>query len=326
MQIFHKMITAIDIRKNRIYGARARKFRGILSSPVHNVVEIEDNIVEHLKALKEKMRPDVEDIIVTNFPVEDMLFNTLDVQKEIKKSELRSYVTTEMSRILNLSSSEMALDYLRNPVGKVLVMLTKSRQLNEWISNLTSAGFPLPDVVLPDIFKYLQLIKMTTSETCVLIILTPDYSAVVVYVLRSPLGIRTFSHSTEETILIMSEETGLNETELLKELSNLESNHVRNIFESIVADLPYSIERETIFMLSSALPGSSIRDIANFYIFCDPPDLAQHYSKLFETVETFQGKIQILQPQINLKEFPIGTLGLLLRGGEEFGKNKLVQI
>ncbi|MEN3007946.1 hypothetical protein [Pseudothermotoga sp.] len=326
MQIFHKMITAIDIRKDRIYGMRARKFGGILSKPVHDTVKIESNVVEHLKKLKEKLNPDVEDIVVTNFPVEDVLFNTLDVPKEIKRSELRNYVTAEMSRILNLSSSEIALDCLRNPIGKVLVVLTKSRRLNEWVSNLTSAGFPLPDVVIPDVFKYLQLIRITTLETCVLILLTPDYSGVVVYISGSPVGIRTFGHSIEETLMIVSEETGLNETEIIEEISSSGSGRVRDVFESIVVDLPYSVEREIIFMLSSALPGSSIRDVANFYVFCDPPDLAQHYSRLFETVETFQGKIKTLQPQISPKGLAIGTLGLLLRGGEEFGKNKLVQV
>uniref|UniRef100_A0A832I6F2 Type IV pilus assembly protein PilM n=1 Tax=Pseudothermotoga hypogea TaxID=57487 RepID=A0A832I6F2_9THEM len=326
MQIFHKMITAIDIGKNWVQGSRARKFRGILSNPVFVGVRKDEDVVERLKELRSKLKPDVEDIVVTNFPMEDVLFNTVDVPKEIKKRELRAYAVAEMSRILNLSSSEMALDCMMNPVGKALVMVTKARRLNEWVSSITSAGFPLPDVVIPDVFKYLQLIRVPVRETCVLIFLMPDYSTVIVCVAGSPLGIRTFSHSVEETIAIVSEETGLSKEEIARELAKPEPNNARNVFESIVIDLPYAIEREIIFLLSSALPGSLIRDVAGFYVFCDPMDFAPHYARLFETVETFQGKIQTLRPDIEAKNLPMGIVGLLLRGGEEFGKNKLVQI
>jgi Tfp pilus assembly PilM family ATPase len=326
MQIFHKMITAIDQGKNWVQGARARKFRGILSRPTFVSVRKDENVVEHLRELNSKLRPDVEDIVVTNFPMEEVLFNTMDVPKEIRKSELRSYVTAEMSRILNLSSSEMALDCLRNPVGKALVMVTKARRLNEWVSTLTTAGFPLPDVVIPDVFKYLQLVKVPVRETCVLIFLTYDYSAVITCVAGSPLGIRTFSHSVEETLSIVSEETGLTKEEIAQEFTKTDVNNVRSVFESIVIDLPYAVEREIIFLLSSVMPGSSIRDVARFYLFCDPSDFAPHYAKLFETVETFQGKLQTLRAEISVKGLPISILGLLLRGGEEFGKNKLIQV
>lgn len=326
MQIFHKMITAIDVGKSWISGARARKFKGIISNPVFASVRNEENVVEHLKTLKEKLRPDVEDIVVTNFPVEEVLFNTLEIPRELRKSELRTYITAEMSRILNLSSSEIALDFVRNPIGKALVMVTKTRCLNEWISNITAAGFPLPDVVIPDVFKYLRLLKIPGPEACVLVLLTRDYSVVIVCVSGSPLGIRTFSYSLDETVSIVSEETGLDEVETVQELSKQESSNVKKIFESITVDLPYSVEREIIFLLSSALPGSSIRDVAKFYIFCDPLGFTPHYVKLFDTVETMQGKIQPLTPSIGVKSLSVGTIGLLVRGGEEFGKNKLVQI
>ncbi|HBT40243.1 MAG: Uncharacterized protein XD58_0412 [Thermotoga sp. 50_1627] len=326
MQIFHKMITAIELGKNWVRGSRARKFRGILSDPIFVDVRKEEDVVEHLKELRLKLKPDVEDIVVTNFPMEDVLFNTVDVPKEIRKRELRAYAAAEMSRILNLSSSEIALDCVRNPVGKALVMVTKTRQLNEWVSNITAAGFPLPDVVIPDVFKYLQVIKIPVQETSVLILLMPDYSAVITYVAGSPLGIRTFSHSVEETLAIVSEETGLSKEEIAQELAKSGPNNARSVFESIVIDLPYAIEREIIFLLSSVVSGSLIRDVAKFYVFCDPIDFAPHYARLFETVETFQGKVQTLRPEIEMKNLPMGIVGLLLRGGEEFGKNKLVQI
>lgn len=326
MQIFHKMITAIDVGKNMISGARARKFRGIISNPVFVSIRNEDNVVEHLKTLREKLKPDIEDIVVTNFPMEDILFNTLEIPRELRKSEFRAYVTAEMSRILNLSSAEISLDFVRNPIGKALVMVTKTRRLNEWINNIAAAGFPLPDVVIPDAFKYMQLLRIPGPETCVLVLLTRDYSVVVVSVSGSPVGIRVFSYSLNEVVSIISEETGLSEAEILQELSKKESIDVRGIFESITADFPYSVEREIIFMLSSALPGSSIRDVARFCIFCDPVEFIPHYAKLFGMIETMQGKIEPLNPIINVKDSPLGTVGLLMRGGEEFGKNKLIQI
>lgn len=300
------MITAIDVGKSSISGARARKFRGIISNPVFASVRNGENVVERLKTLKEKLRPDVEDIVVTNFPVEEVLFNTLEIPRELRRSELRTYINAEMSRILNLSSAEIALDFVRNPIGKVLVMVTKTRRLNEWISNITAAGFPLPDVVIPDVFKYLQLLKIPGPEACVLVLLTRDYSVVVVCVSGSPLGIRTFSYSLDETVSIVSEETGLDEAEMIQKLSQ-ESSNVKNIFESITVDLPYSVEREIIFLLSSALPGSSIRDVAKFYIFCDPLGFTPHYVKLFDTVETMQGKIQPLTPSIDVEKFICGN-------------------
>lgn len=326
MQIFHKMITAIEVSKNWVRGGRARKFRGVMSNFVFASVKNEENIVDRLKELRENLKPDVEDIVVTNFPTEDVLFNTLEVPKEIKKSELRAYASAEMSRMLNLSSSEISLDCIRNPIGKALVMVAKARQVNEWVSNITAAGFPLPDVVIPDLFKYLQLVQIPMKESCVLVLLVRDYGAVIVYVAGSPVGIRTFSYSTEEVISILGEETGLDEKEILQELSRSQFGKLVNLFESITLDLPYSVEREIIFLLSSALPGSSIRDVAKFYVFCDPQDFTPLYLRLFNTVETMQGKMQELRCDERMKGLPLGVVGLLLRGGEEFGKNKLVQV
>ncbi|MFN3284131.1 MAG: hypothetical protein ACK40Q_07875, partial [Pseudothermotoga sp.] len=114
--------------------------------------------------------------------------------------------------------------------------------------------------------------------------------------------------------------------EMHKNVDALNSTNITSLLSSLLADLPYTVERETIFLLNSVLPNTSIRDVLSFHVLCDPPALNEYYVRVFDQFESFQGKVQSAKLFVKCTEVGVGVMGMLVRGGAEFGKNKLVQI
>ncbi len=327
MQIFHKIITAIDITKRYVSLARGRKSRGILTLTESFYAENKENEdpSKKLAELAKKIKPDVEDIVAVNFPNENLLFYTVDAPGGLKPRDDREYARTEVSRLLNLPSNEIVVETIRTPIRKMLVTVSKQKDVNEIISAITQAGFSEPDVVLPDPFKYLEISEIATTTTCVLLLFTPEYAAVIILISKIPVAVRTFAYSTWEMIDILAEESGFSVEDIHKSSEALESSNISSMVTSFLADLPYSVERETIFLLNSVLSGTSIREVSKFYILCDPPALTSFYVKAFNQFETFQGKVEDAKFSVKSAEAGVGVLGVFVRGGAEFGKNKLVQ-
>ncbi|HEY8542365.1 MAG TPA: hypothetical protein VIL29_08270 [Pseudothermotoga sp.] len=327
MQIFHKMITAIDITSRYVSLARGRKSRGILTliQDFYKDLKKDENPSELLKEFSHKIRPDIEDIVTVNFPNENLLFYTIDVPPGLKPKEDKEYARTEVSRLLNLPANEIVVESIRNTLNKMLIVVSRQRDINQVVSTIAQAGFLEPDVVLPDLFKYFELIDLPTTSTSVLLLFTPEYGAVVIFIAKIPVAVRTFAYSTWELMDILVEETGITQEDIHKKVDALSTSNIASLTSSLLTDLPYTVEREIIFLLNTVLPNTSIRDVSNFYVLCDPPALIEFYVRVFNQFESFQGKVQGTKFSVKCNEVGIGVLGLLVRGGAEFGKNKLVQ-
>lgn len=328
MQIFHKIITAIDMTGHYVSLARGRKSRGILSliQSFYRSIKENENSSQILAMLAKEIQPDAEDIVCVNFPNENLLFYTIEVPVGLKSQEDKEYARTEVSRLLNLPANEIVVESIRNTLNKMLVVVARQRDINEIVSTITQNGFLEPDVVLPDLFKYLELIDLPTTSTSVLFLFTPDYGATVIFVAKIPVAIRTFAYSTWELIQILTEETGITQEDIHKNVDALNSTNIASLLSSLLGDLPYTVERETIFLLNSVLPNTSIRDVSSFHVLCDPPALNEYYVRVFDQFESFQGKVQSAKLSVKCTEVGLGVMGMLVRGGAEFGKNKLVQV
>ncbi|ABV33069.1 MULTISPECIES: hypothetical protein [Pseudothermotoga] len=325
MQIFHKMITAIDITKRYVEVIRGRKSRGVLTL-LDKFYQQGEDTSKILEQLAKKVNSDVEDIVAVNFPSENLLFFTIDIPGGLKMKDERDYTKTEISRLLNLSAQEIVVEPIRNPLNKALVIVAKQRDVNEAITKVVSAGFPEPDVMLPDIFKYLELVEIKNSSITTLIVLAPDYGAIILFMAQTPIGVRTFTYSSWEILDILREETGITAEDFMNNPAILKDNtSADSIIESVLVDLPYTVERETIFLLNTILPGTSIREISKFYLLFDPPILTEQSVKIFNSIDSFQNKIENVKLSVNPDKVGLGALGIFIRGGAEFGKNKLVQ-
>jgi len=321
------MITAIDITNHYVSLARGRKSRGILQliQSYYTDLKKDQDSSEILQEFARKVKPDVEDIVAVNFPNERLLYYTIDVPPGLKPQEDAEYARTEVSRLLNLPANEIVVESIRNTLNKMLVVVSRQRDINETVSLIAQTGFLEPDVVLPDLFKYLEILDLQSPSTSVLLVFTPEYGAVVIFLAKIPIAIRTFAYSTWELIDIFVEETGITQEDIHKKIDVLGSANVSSLANSLLADLPYTVEREIIFLLSTVLSSTSIREVSNFFVLCDPPALCEFYTKVFNQFESFQGKVQSAKFSVKGNEIGIGVLGLLVRGGAEFGKNKLVQ-
>lgn len=325
LQIFHKDITAVEITPRYVAGIKSRKSRGILRfiTPLFFYEEV--NGSQKIVELRENLIPDVEDIVVVNFPNDDTLFVSIDIPPTLKNRDLAQFAKMEVARLLNLSVDNMSIDVAGKFSSKCMVTVAKQRDLNEFINRILQAGFPEPDVVLPDLFKYFELIYIPEA-TAFFLIFTPDYGAAVLSSGGSVLGVRTFSSSTWEILDIVSEETGIPRLELMNGYEAFEKNQgIGMLVESILSDLPYTVERELIFLLNTVLPNSSLNDVSRVFVMSDPDVLQKHFVKAFSALELLQEKIEPVVFRWQISSLPLGILGISVRGGREFGKNKLVQ-
>ncbi len=325
MQIFHKMISAVDIGNRYVAVGKAKKARGKLTVVNYLSSESGEPLLTAQNLIL-KIGTDVEDIVILNYPMDQLLFYTVNSPASVKVKELSSYAAMEIAHLLNVPVEELVVEPIVGPLNKVVAVVAKRKEVNAFVTRMTEVGLPEPDVVLPDIFKYLQAVQISLPSTVALVILAPDYSAVCVYVAGKLLGLRSVQFSVQEVLNIVAEETGFGREELHGNIEHVERDKISKIIESFAADIPYTLERELIFLLSSVQPGMSIRDLAKFYVMCDPFTLTGTFVKILEQNETFWGKVERAPVWVETNGVPLGLLGLLIRGGAEFGKNKLVQI
>jgi len=102
LQIFHKDITAVEITPRYVAGIKSRKSRGILRfiTPLFFYEEV--NGSQKIVELRENLNPDVEDIVVVNFPNDDTLFVSIDIPPTLKNRDLAQFAKMEVARLLNL--------------------------------------------------------------------------------------------------------------------------------------------------------------------------------------------------------------------------------
>ncbi len=319
------MVTAIDIENEYISVGRAHKARGKLTVLEHHSCECTEPL-KTAKDLISKVGTDAEDIVVVNYPSDLLLFNTVNVPATVKGRELTNYLAMEISHLLSVPIEDLVVEGLEGPSSKAVAIVAKKREVNSLVTRLMEAGLPEPDVVLPDIFKYLQLVNVTIHSTIAVAIFATHYSAVCVYVSGKLAGLRSVPYSTQEILGILTEETGFTKTELQVNSKVIELEKLTRMVESLIPDMPYTVERELIFLLSSIQSGVSVRDVSGLYVLCDPLILTGAFIKTLELNETFQGKVSKIPLSFEVEGVPLGLLGMLLRGGAEFGKNKFVQV
>ncbi|AEH50965.1 type IV pilus biogenesis protein PilM [Pseudothermotoga thermarum] len=325
MQIFHKMITAVEFGNGYVNVGRAKKSRGRLIITSYFSQECAEQF-STAKSLLEKIGTDVEDIVVLNYPMDLLLFNTINVPGTLKEKQISNYATMEISHLLNVPPEELVVETVVGPVNKAVVAVAKRKELYSFLTRLRQAGIPEPDVVIPDVFKYLLLVRIPDPSTVALCAFSFDYSIVGIYISEKLVGLRTIPYSLQEVLNLIMEEIGFTKLELQSESSINNFEKVSKMVEALISDIPYVVERELIFLLSGLQIGVSIRDIAKIYLLCDPSFLTGTFVKAFESSEVFQGKVEKAQFKFETNNFPIGLAGMLVRGGAEFGKNKLVQI
>ncbi|RKX41104.1 MAG: hypothetical protein DRP23_01490 [Thermotogae bacterium] len=328
MQIFYNNITVLDIGVRRLEALRAKKVGTKIRVLQRDFLlpEFEEKKEKKLKELSKKYAVDVEDLVIYSFPIENILFMNLNVPPKMDKRMIKNFALIEISRNLNLRPEEIVVDILEVFEGKALLVVSKREHIVQYVNKLVALGFYEPDILIPDVFKYLEFSNNTMGRKCLIIYnFFEDYYSIIFFIGSYVVAIRIVLSNLWDYMEMMRESIGIPPVDLvslgnLKDLPEVEKFLLTN-FEDILIEL----EREIKLTSETAISSVSIDEIDRFEFLVDPPVLSDVLNKALSGSSTFSSKdFEVIKPPESVET--LGGLGLLLRGGRELGKVKSIHL
>jgi len=328
VQIFYNNITVLDIGVRRLEALRAKKVGTKIRVLQRDFLlpEFEEKKEKKLKELSKKYAVDVEDLVIYSFPIENILFMNLNVPPKMDKRMIKNFALIEISRNLNLRPEEIVVDILEVFEGKALLVVSKREHIVQYVNKLVALGFYEPDILIPDVFKYLEFSNNTMGRKCLIIYnFFEDYYSIIFFIGSYVVAIRIVLSNLWDYMEMMRESIGIPPVDLvslgnLKDLPEVEKFLLTN-FEDILIEL----EREIKLTSETAISSVSIDEIDRFEFLVDPPVLSDVLNKALSGSSTFSSKdFEVIKPPESVET--LGGLGLLLRGGRELGKVKSIHL
>ncbi len=268
------------------------------------------------------IQPDVEDIVIVEIPLEIIRTSVLEPPAVRKEKEIQNFIILELSRMLEINAKIVA-SHIKTLGNKLYVFYMFEEELKRYLSEFPAE----PDIVYPQFLSQLILLKKLPG-TWAHIVLGNEASNISIfendYILNTriaELGLKyVFEMIKEETSFSLNEIERSNNVELLEQ--------AEKIIESILPDLVSELEREIFVALNTTtLRKITINDLDGVVVVCDSKKIIRLLRKYSENEGGFNSKL--VEPIFifnNILDFgDTGLLGLLYRGGLEFGKVKSIR-
>jgi len=328
VQIFYNNITVLDIGTRKLEAMRAKKVGSRIRVLRRDffLPEFEEKKEERLKELSKKYAVDVEDLVVYSFPIENILFMNLNVPPRMDKKMIKNFALIEISRNLNLRPEEIVVDVLEIFEGKALLVVSKREHIVQYINKLVALGFYEPDVLVPDVFKYLEFSIESVGRKCLIIYnFFEDYYSILFLIGSNVVAIRIVLSNLWDYMEMMRESIGVPPLDLVSMRNLRDSPEVERFFLSNFEDILVELEREIRITSETAISSVSIDEMDRFEFLVDPPVLSDVLDRALSNSSTFSSKnFEVIKPPESVET--LGGLGLLLRGGRELGKVKSIHL
>ncbi len=328
MQIFYNNITVLDIGVRRLEALRAKKVGAKIRILQRDFLlpEFEEKREKKLKELSKKYAVDVEDLVIYSFPIENILFMNLNVPPKMDKRMIKNFALIEISRNLNLRPEEIVVDILEIFEGKALLVVSKREHIVQYVNKFVALGFYEPDILIPDVFKYLEFSTNTVGRRCLIIYnFFEDYYSIILSIGSYVVAIRIVLSNLWDYMEMMRESIGIPPVDLVSMRNLKDSPEVEKFFLTNFEDILIELEREIRVTSETAISSVSIDEIDRFEFLVDPPVLSDVLSKALSGSSTFSSKdFEVIKPPESVET--LGGLGLLLRGGRELGKVKSIHL
>ena len=328
MQIFYNNITVLDVGVRRLEVLRAKKVGAKIRILQRDFLlpEFEEKREKKLKELSKKYAVDVEDLVIYSFPIENILFMNLNVPPKMDKRMIKNFALIEISRNLNLRPEEIVVDILEIFEGKVLLVVSKREHIVQYVNKLVALGFYEPDILIPDVFKYLEFSTNTVGRRCLIIYnFFEDYYSIILFIGSYVVAIRIVLSNLWDYMEMMRESIGIPPVDLVSMRNLKDSPEVEKFLLTNFEDILIELEREIKLTSETAISSVSIDEIDRFEFLVDPPVLSDVLSKALSGSSTFSSKdFEVIKPPESVET--LGGLGLLLRGGRELGKVKSIHL
>jgi len=328
VQIFYNNITVLDVGVRRLEALRAKKVGAKIRILQRDFLlpEFEEKKEKKLKELSKKYAVDVEDLVIYSFPIENILFMNLNVPPKMDKRMIKNFALIEISRNLNLRPEEIVVDILEIFEGKALLVVSKREHIVQYVNKFVALGFYEPDILIPDVFKYLEFSTNTVGRRCLIIYnFFEDYYSIILFIGSYVVAIRIVLSNLWDYMEMMRESIGIPPVDLVSMRNLKDSPEVEKFLLTNFEDILIELEREIKLTSETAISSVSIDEIDRFEFLVDPPVLSDVLSKALSGSSTFSSKdFEVIKPPESVET--LGGLGLLLRGGRELGKVKSIHL
>ncbi len=275
---------------------------------------------------------DIEDTVVVNLPMDFVVFMTFDVAPGMKRKELRNYGNMMASRNLGISSGDIAVDVLSVVGNRGIFMIARKDNLRKAVSNLMGMGFPEPDVVIPDLVKYVYLTTIPNMGELLMVVVNflQNYMAILVFSGGKVISVRITTLDLMSVFDAIQDQFGFTKEEILVRSSLRDLKEPYDFLLSSFENLVMELERETTVALRDGIVQLDISAVDVKVVFVEPISFEDALTSVMMKSEIFKDVKSSYRPGLNLPEGVLmnirEALGLLIRGGLEFGKVKLVRI
>jgi len=328
VQIFYNNITVLDIGVRRLEALRAKKVGTKIRILQRDFLlpEFEEKKEKKLKELSKRYAVDIEDLVIYSFPIENILFMNLNVPPKMDKRMIKNFALIEISRNLNLRPEEIVVDILEIFEGKALLVVSKREHIVQYVNKFVALGFYEPDILIPDVFKYLEFSTNTVGRRCLIIYnFFEDYYSIILFIGSYVVAIRIVLSNLWDYMEMMRESIGIPPVDLVSMRNLKDSPEVEKFLLTNFEDILIELEREIKLTSETAISSVSIDEIDRFEFLVDPPVLSDVLSKALSGSSTFSSKdFEVIKPPESVET--LGGLGLLLRGGRELGKVKSIHL
>ncbi len=359
MQIFYRRIYTVELNPNfvrvvllRKRGKRLSMIKSLQKTPEKGQSSFSMNQqLNALRAIIQVIPVDVEDLVVVNYPFDQTLYEHYTMPK-LSKDQIKGAIQYKLSEDFSIPSQNIVLDFGEGfgTSGTSLstgyfVFAAKKAQLELFIQSLvTQGGLSEPDIVMPDLLKYLEILdfqKMGLEElnqaTKLHFLVCVDFEYSILFVLRGKEVIRFMDIPISLNRLIVdSEKSGLDPSSVLEAiLKGSETGSLGytqgalSVFENFYKLVGFESEKVTRQYLNTLNESDPLFNVSGVF-FCS---INQRISL---DLEANARDIRILDG-ISIKRTVIRqdipddldvyrtTLGMGLRGVNTLGRSEFIQ-
>ena len=317
-----KRIIGVDLSDDKATVIQAKKVFRNLEIEKFFIAEKEGEEVKEFPNIRSKLNFDIEDLIITNAKMDSVIFITIDIPPKLKRREYEEMAKLEAARNFGISAEEILSALVGKTSGKGIFAIAKRENINETVlKNLDKLGIGEPDVLIPDVFKYMYLLDVSLKGNTIFVVLNfiDDYVAVILNSSMEVLGIRVIFRELSRIVNFIkdSSEMDVFQMEDINELGEAEYTYVKNE----LMDLSLEIIREISLTVNESIEGISLDDINAVVLVTDPSIFETAFKEAFSSVNTnltlgeFSLRYSMKFPNIWLNLYK-GSLGLVLRGVE----------
>jgi len=338
LQVFYRDSLGIEITSFYVSHVKLRK-KGkrlkILNSGIKfakytaDEGERHEQILQFLKEIKKEAKYDIEDILVVNFPMDELLFWRMTLPK-MNEEQMKNAAKIQINKELNVPIEDIILDFVDIGVSGVMkdlgIFITKVQTVNRIVSMLRSAGFDEPDVVDVDFLKYLHLCDKNRFSTLDFVAIESFEGTTIAIIQEGKIAWMEVSPiSLMELAYMLSDNYGVSVENALKILA--EGSEIGSFGKDVseILDAHYRNTGLEIEKLIRSFASSRKMDIgkATLYLFSVNLRMSNEFAKYIENTGILGGipvRVLPLRNDVPVFSAPIGALGLAYRGVMEVGE------